>query len=157
MNIIRRSGLSVGAFESPADRLPSHPTRPSHRGKVPSHRFGLYGECGERGEHVFPSMSEPTARVSGPVDVLRWLRVWHARQNANWDGGSMLRVIVHGGALDTLVVEARRGLQGITVSLLCVQLAMYRRLLAHRGQLSRTLTSRLGLPVTIEVEARYAP
>lgn len=62
-----------------------------------------------------------------------------------------------GGALDTLVVEARRGLQGITVSLLCARLPMYRRLLAHRVQLSRTLTSRLTLPVTIEVEARYVP
>ncbi|VVE74933.1 hypothetical protein PCA31118_04869 [Pandoraea captiosa] len=159
MNIIRRSGLSVGAFESPADRLPSHTSRPSRHDESPSRRFGLYGECSEgreRGEHVFSLMSEPAARVTGPADVLRWLRVWHARQNASWDGGSMLRVIVHGGALDTLVVEARRGLQGITVSLLCVQLAMYRRLLAHRGQLSRTLTSRLALPVTIEVEARYA-
>uniref|UniRef100_A0A173GZM3 Uncharacterized protein n=1 Tax=Pandoraea faecigallinarum TaxID=656179 RepID=A0A173GZM3_9BURK len=95
--------------------------------------------------------------MTGPADVLRWLRVWHARQDANWDGASVLRVVVHGGALDALVVEARRGLQGITVSLLCVQLTMYRRLLAHRGQLARALTSRLALPVTIEVEARYVP
>ncbi|VVE00036.1 SepL/TyeA/HrpJ family type III secretion system gatekeeper [Pandoraea aquatica] len=50
-----------------------------------------------------------------------------------------------------------QGAQGITVSLLCVRLAMYRRLLAHRGQLSRTLTSRFALPVTVEVEARYVP
>ncbi|VVE48676.1 hypothetical protein [Pandoraea anhela] len=151
MSTIRRSGLSLDAFGSRADRSPSHLT---HRSDTSTRRFG---RDEARSERAFTLASESTARVAGPVDILRWLRVWHERQEASWEGGSVLRVMVHGGALDALVVEARRGRQGITVSLLCVQLAMYRRLLAHRGSLSRTLTSRLALPVTIEVEARYVP
>ncbi|MFJ2995538.1 hypothetical protein [Pandoraea sp. NPDC087047] len=160
MSTIHRSGLSIDVFASLSDRTTSHRGETS-TGQLRRHGdkgdTGGKGGKGDRGERTFSLMSEPAACVSGPADVLRWLRVWHARQDANWDGASALRVIVHGGALDTLVVEARRGRQGITVSLLCIQLAMYRRLLAHRGPLSRTLTSRLALPVTIEVEARYVP
>lgn len=148
MTTIHRSALSADAFLGLSDKSASH-----RRDTATSH--GKRHE--DNGDPAFSLASETAARVTGPADVLRWLRVWHARQDANWDGGSSLRVIVHGGALDTLVVEARRGRQGVTVSLLCVRLTMYRRLLAHRGQLSRALTSRLGLSVTVEVEARYAP
>ncbi|VVE90655.1 hypothetical protein [Pandoraea bronchicola] len=148
MTTIQRSALSADAFIRLSDRSASH------QRDTTTSRGRRYDD---NGEPAFSLASETAARVTGPADVLRWLRVWHARQDANWDGGSSLRVIVHGGALDTLVVEARRGRQGVTVSLLCVRLAMYRRLLTHRGQLSRALTSRLRLAVTIEVEARYAP
>lgn len=151
MSTIHRSGPFVDVFGSLSDRSASH------RRDTASGHLRRYGDKEDRGERTFTLTTEAAAGVSGPADVLRWLRVWHARQDANWDGASALRVIVHGGALDTLVVEARRGRQGITVSLLCIRLAMYRRLLAHRGQLSRALTSRLALPVTIEVEARYVP
>ncbi|VVE22920.1 hypothetical protein PCA20602_03238 [Pandoraea capi] len=151
MNTIRRSGLSLDAFVSQADRSASG--LPRRRDTT----TGRFGQCEARDERAFTLTGELAAHVTGPADVLRWLRVWHARQDACWDGASVLRVIVHGGALNALVVEARRGRQGITVSLLCIELAMYRRLLAHRGALSRTLTSRLALPVTIEVEARYVP
>ncbi|VVD77543.1 hypothetical protein PEP31012_00921 [Pandoraea eparura] len=148
MRTLHRSGLSADAFVSAGDRSSS----PRRDTTTPGVR-----RSDNRRERTFSLACEPAACVSGPADVLRWLRVWHARQEANWDGGSSLRVLVHGGALDTLVVEARRGRQGVTVSLLCVQLTMYRRLLAHRGRLERALTSRLKLPVMIEVEARYAP
>ena len=148
MSTIHRSGLSDDAFL----RLSDGST--SHRRDTSTARDGRSDDDGGR---AFTLAYRPAACVSGPADVLRWLRVWHARQDANCDGGSSLRVLVHGGALDTLVVEARRGRQGVTVSLLCVRLTMYRRLLAHRGRLSRALTLRLNVPVTIEVEARYAP
>ncbi|VVE39129.1 hypothetical protein [Pandoraea soli] len=148
MRTIQRSGPSADALVGLSDRSSSQrrdtPTPDGRR-------------SGDRHERTFTLSCEPAACVSGPADVLRWLRVWHARQDANWDGGSSLRVLVHGGALDALVVEARRGRLGVTVSLLCVRLTMYRRLLAHRGRLERALTSRLKLPVTIEVEARYVP
>jgi hypothetical protein len=148
MTTIHRSALSADAFISLSDRSASHQRDTT---TSPGRRYE------DNGEQAFTLACETAARVTGPADVLRWLRVWHTRQDANWDGSSSLRVVVHGGALDTLIVEARRGRQGVTVSLLCVRLTMYRRLLAHRGQLSRALTSRLKLPVTIEVEARYAP
>lgn len=148
MTTIHRSALSADAFIGRSDQSASHQ-------RDTTTRHGRRFE--DSGEPAFSLAPETAARVTGPADVLRWLRVWHARQDANWDGGSSLRVIVHGGALDSLVVEARRGRQGVTVSLLCVRLAMYRRLLAHRGQLSRAMTSRLKCSVTVEVEARYAP
>lgn len=148
MTTIHRSALSADAFIGLSDRSASQ------QRDTTTTRGRRYED---NGEQTFTLSGETAARVTGTADVLRWLRVWHARQDANWDGSSSLRVVVHGGALDTLVVEARRGRQGVTVSLLCVRLTMYRRLLAYRGQLSRALTSRLKLPVTIEVEARYAP
>ncbi|VVE47552.1 hypothetical protein [Pandoraea terrigena] len=148
MRTLHRSGLSADAFVSLGDRSSS----PQRDTATPG-----AGRNDDRHERTFTLACEPAACVSGPADVLRWLRIWYARQDANWEGGSSLRVLVHGGALDTLVVEARRGRQGVTVSLLCAQLTMYRRLLAHRGRLERALTSRLRVPVTIEVEARYAP
>jgi len=148
MRAIHRSGPSADKFVSLSDRSSSQRRGTATPDGRPS---------GDRHERTFTLACEPAACVSGPADVLRWLRVWHMRQEANWDGGSSLRVLVHGGALDALVVEARRGRQGVTVSLLCVRLTMYRRLLAHRGRLERALTSRLKVSVTIEVEARYAP
>ncbi|VVE71414.1 hypothetical protein PAN31117_04039 [Pandoraea anapnoica] len=154
MNTIRRSGLSADAFCSLSERSPSHR---HDTAAVSQGRNNGRADRDERDEQAFALRGEPAACVTGPADVLRWLRVWHTRQDANWDSASVLRVVVHGGALDTLVVEARRGRQGITVSLLCARLTMYRRLLAHRGKLSRTLTSRFALPVTVEVEARYVP
>lgn len=154
MNIIHRSGLSADAFVGRQARAGGTRQGASHAGTSGANRFGPHDE---NGEPAFSLTDDSNVRVTGPLDVLRWLHVWHARQDANWDGVSSLRVVVHGGALDALVVEARRGRQGITVSLLCTQLAMYRRLQAHRGQFSRALTSRLKLPVTVEVEARYVP
>ncbi|APD13336.1 hypothetical protein [Pandoraea pulmonicola] len=148
MSTVRRSAVSADAFAGLSGGAAT-----SHH-DAGARRSRRHDESDER---RFTLTGDRVVRVSGPIDVLRWLRVWHARQSANWDGASSLRVAVHGGALDGLVVEARRGRQGITVSLICIRLAMYRRLLAHRGQLSRALTSRLGLPVTIEVEARYVP
>ncbi|VVD75062.1 hypothetical protein PMO31116_00795 [Pandoraea morbifera] len=157
MNIIHRSGLRADPVGSLQDRSPSR------RGEGATSRFQRRcdgsngGQGNEREARAFSLAGESIACVSGPAEVLRWLRAWHARQEVNWDGASALRVVVHGGVLDTLVVEARRGRLGITVSLLCVQLTMFRRLLARRGHFSRALTARMKLPVTVEVEARYVP
>ncbi|VVD84420.1 hypothetical protein PIN31115_01280 [Pandoraea iniqua] len=150
MSTIRRNGMSAEAFASLG------------AGSLVSHRTASKGSATRRqmdddDEREFTLNAEPTPRVTGPADVLRWLRVWHARQEQAWDGGSALRICVHGGVLDEMVVEARRGLHGITLSLLSPRLTLYRRLLTQRGRLARTMTWRLGLPVTVEVEARYAP
>ncbi|AHB78572.1 MULTISPECIES: hypothetical protein [Pandoraea] len=160
MNITHRSGLCADPVVSPQDRS-SPRRREGATSRFERRCDGSHGSNDNTGsegsERTFSLTGEHVARVSGPADVLRWLRVWHARQEVNWDGASALRVVVHGGVLDTLVVEARRGRLGITVSLLCVRLTMFRRLLARRGQFSRALTARIKLPVTVEVEARYVP
>ncbi|MBN4668084.1 hypothetical protein HUS70_18520 [Pandoraea nosoerga] len=148
MSTVPRSAVSADPFAGlSGERVKSHHDAGARRS----------GYRDESDERPFTLARERVVRVSGPVDVLRWLRVWRERQSENWEGVSSLRVAVHGGALDGLVVEARRGRLGITVSLICVRLALYRRLLAHRGELSRALTSRLGLAVTVEVQARYVP
>ncbi|VVE19245.1 hypothetical protein PPN31114_03063 [Pandoraea pneumonica] len=150
MSSIRRNGMSAEAFANMGANLSG-----SHRNTCEG--TGPRRQMEDDDEREFTLSVETTPRVTGPGDVLRWLRVWHARQEQAWDGGNALRICVHGGVLDEMVVEARRGLHGVTISLLSPRLTLYRRLLTQRGRLARTMTWRLGLPVTVEVEARYAP
>lgn len=150
MSIIRRNGMSAEAFAN----MGAGSSVP-HRNACES--TSTRRQMDDEDDREFTLDVEATPRVTGPVDVLRWLRVWHARQEQAWDGGSVLRLCVHGGVLDEMVVEARRGLHGVTISLISPRLTLYRRLLTQRGRLARAMTWRLGLPVTVEVEARYAP